>query len=211
MKKKWWQTNCSHQFLWWQCSLWHSLKKYKFSHKLFVNIIITMVRAITFSRKKSCATQPIRFDSIWFDFEWIMKLANEANSVDSFLFYRNEKWRKFDLIEINWCSVLCVCFWIPFDYSYELDNGQIFSEQGELKTIGDSQAVVKSGAYSFVSPDGVVHWVTYTADENGFHPVVGKLRKHYFAILRHQNGIEWSSHFPMEFEMAEFILFLFGV
>lgn len=61
-----------------------------------------------------------------------------------------------------------------FDYSYELDNGQIFSEQGELRTIGDQQAVVKSGAYSFVSPDGVVHWVTYTADENGFHPVVGK-------------------------------------
>lgn len=58
-------------------------------------------------------------------------------------------------------------------YSYELDNGQIFSENGELKTIGDQQAVVKSGAYSFVSPDGVVHWVTYTADENGFHPVVG--------------------------------------
>lgn len=57
--------------------------------------------------------------------------------------------------------------------SYELDNGQIFSEKGDLKTVGDEQVVVKSGAYSFVSPDGVTHWVTYTADENGFHPIVG--------------------------------------
>lgn len=62
---------------------------------------------------------------------------------------------------------------ILFCYSYELDNGQIFSEKGELRQIGEEQAVVKSGAYSFVSPDGVTHWVTYTADENGFHPVVG--------------------------------------
>lgn len=64
-------------------------------------------------------------------------------------------------------------FCIVYHYSYELDNGQIFSETGELRTFGDQQAVVKSGAYSFVGPDGQTYWVTYTADENGFHPVIG--------------------------------------
>lgn len=71
------------------------------------------------------------------------------------------------LIYVLFCVNLLYC------YSYELDNGQIFSEKGELRQIGEEQAVVKTGAYSFVSPDGVIHWVTYTADENGFHPVVG--------------------------------------
>lgn len=65
---------------------------------------------------------------------------------------------------------VCVLF---LNSSYELDNGQIFSEAGELKTIGDQQAVVKSGAYSFVGADGITYWVTYTADENGFHPIIG--------------------------------------
>lgn len=41
--------------------------------------------------------------------------------------------------------------------SYELDNGQIFSEAGELRTIGEQQAVVKSGAYSFVGADGITY------------------------------------------------------
>lgn len=60
-------------------------------------------------------------------------------------------------------------------YRYELSNNQIFSEAGELRTFGDQQAVVKSGAYSYVGPDGITYWVTYTADENGYHPTIGKL------------------------------------
>lgn len=94
-----------------------------------------------------------------------------------FLFF----WSILSSVGINLCSFLCVC------YSYELDNGQIFSEKGELRQIGEEQAVVKTGAYSFVSPDGVTHWVTYTADENGFHPIVGaflmKLSNTFFAFL----------------------------
>lgn len=84
-------------------------------------------------------------------------------------------------------------FYIVYHYSYELDNGQIFSETGELRTFGDQQAVVKSGAYSFVGPDGQTYWVTYTADENGFHPVIGNFlfcklsnkRNFIFFIFRH--------------------------
>lgn len=64
--------------------------------------------------------------------------------------------------------------------SYELDNGQIFSETGELRSFGEQQAVVKSGAYSFVGADGQTYWVTYTADENGFHPIVGMFLFDFF-------------------------------
>lgn len=59
---------------------------------------------------------------------------------------------------------------------YELDNRQIFSEAGQLKQIGETQAAVKSGAYSWVAEDGTIYWVNYTADENGYHPSVGMLR-----------------------------------
>lgn len=58
---------------------------------------------------------------------------------------------------------------------YELDNRQIFSEADQLKQIGESQAAVKSGSYTWVAPDGTIYWVSYTADENGYHPSVGML------------------------------------
>lgn len=65
-------------------------------------------------------------------------------------------------------------------FRYELDNGQIFSEAGALKDDG-SQYV--KGAYSFVGADGQTYWVNYTADEEGFHPIVGKLNISQFHTL----------------------------
>lgn len=56
-------------------------------------------------------------------------------------------------------------------YRYETSN-QHFSEAGALKDDG-SQYV--QGAYSFVGDDGETYWVNYTADEEGFHPIVGTL------------------------------------
>lgn len=68
-------------------------------------------------------------------------------------------------------------FWFHYGLSfrYELDNGQIFSEAGGLAN-GDGSTdpyVVVSGAYSYVV-DGITYWVTYTADEEGYHPIVGQ-------------------------------------
>lgn len=59
-----------------------------------------------------------------------------------------------------------------------MSDGQIRSEAGQLKDIVDaegkeSKAIVVSGSYSFVAPDGLIYWVNYTADENGYHPVIG--------------------------------------
>lgn len=61
-------------------------------------------------------------------------------------------------------------------FSYELSNGQIHSEAGGLSDAdGDGEpVVVVSGAYSYVGPDGITYWVTYTADEDGYHPIVGQ-------------------------------------
>lgn len=58
---------------------------------------------------------------------------------------------------------------------YELSNGQIHSEAGALAEVGEDKVpvIVVSGSYTFVGPDGITYWVNYTADENGFHPVVG--------------------------------------
>ncbi len=57
-----------------------------------------------------------------------------------------------------------------------MSNGQIHSEAGGLhEGDGDSDPyVVVSGAYSYIGPDGITYWVNYTADEDGFHPVVGQ-------------------------------------
>lgn len=54
-----------------------------------------------------------------------------------------------------------------------MSDGQIRNEAGAIKQIGEESPIVVSGGYSFVAPDGQTYWVTYTADEFGYHPVVG--------------------------------------
>lgn len=46
-------------------------------------------------------------------------------------------------------------------------------EQGVLKPTNNNTdyALVKSGSYRFLTPDGVTHQTDYTADENGYHAV----------------------------------------
>lgn len=63
-----------------------------------------------------------------------------------------------------------------------MDNGQIFSEAGAVKDDGSSYV---KGAYSFQGDDGETYWVNYTADEEGFHPIVGKLCTYTFYAQRH--------------------------
>ncbi|XP_055302199.1 flexible cuticle protein 12-like [Sitodiplosis mosellana] len=57
-----------------------------------------------------------------------------------------------------------------FEFSYELDNGQFFQEAGKLNEKGAQEV---AGQYSFQGNDGQTYWVKYTADEEGFHPIVG--------------------------------------
>ena len=61
---------------------------------------------------------------------------------------------------------------------FELSDGTIRSEAGAVKEIVNEAGetvkfIIVSGSYSFVAPDGQTHWVNYTADENGYHPIVG--------------------------------------
>ncbi|XP_055695803.1 endocuticle structural glycoprotein SgAbd-5-like [Lutzomyia longipalpis] len=60
-----------------------------------------------------------------------------------------------------------------YQFTYELSDGQIRSETGALKDVGEERVIIVQGAYTFVGPDGQIYWVNYTADENGFHPVIG--------------------------------------
>ncbi|XP_076545753.1 uncharacterized protein LOC117606096 [Osmia lignaria lignaria] len=53
-----------------------------------------------------------------------------------------------------------------YQFSYETGNGISAQETGQQQ--GNAEAV--SGSYSYTGPDGVQYSVTYTADEQGFHP-----------------------------------------
>ncbi|KAI4495450.1 hypothetical protein M0802_008664 [Mischocyttarus mexicanus] len=57
--------------------------------------------------------------------------------------------------------------------SYETGNNIIAEESGYIKTVGEGaeqgEALVQQGSYSYMSPDGQLISIHYTADETGFH------------------------------------------
>lgn len=58
-----------------------------------------------------------------------------------------------------------------YHFSYETGNGISAKESGAPRAQGpEGPAVTAEGAFSYRTPDGQQISITYTADENGFHP-----------------------------------------
>ncbi|CAH0627160.1 unnamed protein product [Chrysodeixis includens] len=57
-----------------------------------------------------------------------------------------------------------------YQFAYETGNGISADAKGELKKVGDVDALVVTGEYSYPGDNGEQIQITYTADENGFHP-----------------------------------------
>lgn len=59
-----------------------------------------------------------------------------------------------------------------YKFGYELSNGESRQESAQLRNAGsENEALVITGSYSWVDPaTNRKYTVTYTADENGFHP-----------------------------------------
>uniref|UniRef100_T1DNK2 Putative cuticular protein 31 rr-1 family n=1 Tax=Anopheles aquasalis TaxID=42839 RepID=T1DNK2_ANOAQ len=65
-----------------------------------------------------------------------------------------------------------------YNFRYEQSDGQKREEKAELKaseTNPDVQAISVSGSYEYTDTDGKRYLVTYTADENGYRPMVKQL------------------------------------
>lgn len=45
-------------------------------------------------------------------------------------------------------------------------------ETGYLKKVGDSVVHVTKGSYQFTTGNGTRYFVEFTADENGYHPII---------------------------------------
>ncbi|XP_060802868.1 pupal cuticle protein 20 [Amyelois transitella] len=59
-----------------------------------------------------------------------------------------------------------------YQFSYETGNGISAHESGAPRAQGpEGPAVTAEGGFSYRAPDGQQIGLTYTADENGFHPV----------------------------------------
>ncbi|KAK0082398.1 hypothetical protein PV325_010491 [Microctonus aethiopoides] len=60
-----------------------------------------------------------------------------------------------------------------YRFSYEQSDGQMREETAEIKNEGTENEILSVvGSFSFVGLDGKTYKVTYTADENGFHPTI---------------------------------------
>ncbi|KAL6443365.1 hypothetical protein ACFW04_002914 [Cataglyphis niger] len=59
-----------------------------------------------------------------------------------------------------------------YSFGYETENGISASEQGSPQPVGPKgeHAVIAQGQYQYTAPDGTPIAVSYSADENGFHP-----------------------------------------
>lgn len=59
-------------------------------------------------------------------------------------------------------------------------SGEQYNEQGSLKSVvnpedgQEREVIVTKGSYTIIEKDGSTVLVNYTADENGFHPEIGK-------------------------------------
>lgn len=72
------------------------------------------------------------------------------------------------MIQLNVAKInnIFLCF------SYETGNGIQAQESGAPRAQGpEGPAVTAEGGFSYRAPDGQQIQITYTADENGFHPV----------------------------------------
>ncbi|CAG9771777.1 unnamed protein product [Ceutorhynchus assimilis] len=49
-----------------------------------------------------------------------------------------------------------------YEYAYQTDNGIYAEQKGNVLAV--------EGSYLYQSPEGIPIHLTYTADENGFHP-----------------------------------------
>ncbi|KXJ73800.1 hypothetical protein RP20_CCG014992 [Aedes albopictus] len=60
-----------------------------------------------------------------------------------------------------------------YSWGYKLTDTQEANQDIQKKVLDDGQQIlVFSGSYSFSGDDGIHHTVEYTADENGYHPVI---------------------------------------
>lgn len=88
-----------------------------------------------------------------------------------------------------------------YQFSFETDNGINAQEQGHIKELGGNPPQVAEqvqGQVSYTAPDGTPIELTYTADENGFHPTVSILLKllKVFEKLLVVQGIQKSQKIP---------------
>lgn len=63
------------------------------------------------------------------------------------------------------------------NFRQKFASGEKFSEEGKLKHVNEMDVIVTRGSYTIIEKDGSETIVNYTADENGFHPEVGKFRR----------------------------------
>ncbi|CAK1553600.1 unnamed protein product [Leptosia nina] len=56
-----------------------------------------------------------------------------------------------------------------YQYSFETGNGISADQKGDLKKVGDVEALEVQGQFQYPSEDGNIQ-LTYTADENGYQP-----------------------------------------
>ncbi|XP_055912857.1 endocuticle structural protein SgAbd-6-like [Eupeodes corollae] len=59
-----------------------------------------------------------------------------------------------------------------YQFDFETSNGIQRQETGELKQVEENSAIVVRGSASWTSPEGTLIELKYTADENGYHPIV---------------------------------------
>lgn len=57
-----------------------------------------------------------------------------------------------------------------YQFAYETANGISADEKGELKKVGEVDAISVQGEYKYPSENGEIISLTYIADENGFQP-----------------------------------------
>ncbi|KAJ8954426.1 hypothetical protein NQ318_011102 [Aromia moschata] len=86
-----------------------------------------------------------------------------------------------------------------YEYVYETENGIFVQEEGKVRQINeDNVDLAVQGSFLYTSPEGKEIHLTYTADENGFHPQGDHLPTPPPIPPQIQRALDWIAAHPSQ-------------
>ncbi|XP_055910794.1 uncharacterized protein LOC129945159 [Eupeodes corollae] len=95
-----------------------------------------------------------------------------------------------------------------YDFDFETSSGIQRQEHGVLQKFGENSAIVVNGVASWTSPEGIVVEMKFTADENGYHPILLNIKQGHKFLRNHSVISYHNAYLQPNLKMKFIIVFV---